>query len=89
MPRPRCFRRINFKPPFKRFGPFRRRGGEIIVLNRDELETIRLKDYLGMDQTNAAKKMEISQPTFNRILLSARKKISTALVAGATIIFSS
>jgi len=38
-----------------------------------------------MEQIEAAKKMDISQPTFNRLLASARKKIADALVNGKAI----
>ena len=58
------------------------RNLEESVITIDELEAIRLKDYEGLDQENAAKKMNISQPTFHRLLLSARKNISDALVNG-------
>ena len=46
----------------------------------DELETLRLKDLLGMDQKDAALQMGISQSTFHRILIGARRKIADALV---------
>ena len=51
----------------------------------DEFEAVRLKDLLGMEQEEAAKKMNISQPTFHRLISSARKKIADALVSGKTI----
>lgn len=53
---------------------------EIIRLTFEELEAIRLKDLLGLEQTNASDKMGISQPTFHRILKEARNKVSEALV---------
>ena len=37
-------------------------------------------DYEEIEQGEAGKKMKISQPTFSRLLKSARKKISEALV---------
>ncbi len=37
------------------------------------------------EQEKAAKKMNISQPTFNRLILSARKKIADAVVNGKAI----
>lgn len=58
---------------------------EEISLRTDELEAIRLKDFEGLDQEQSANKMQISQPTFHRTLLSARKKISDALVNGKSI----
>ncbi|MCK4689029.1 MAG: DUF134 domain-containing protein, partial [Candidatus Marinimicrobia bacterium] len=80
MPRPRHFRRVLFREGFHYFKP---QGIRTIDLNEtiltvDEFEAIRLKDYEGLDQESAAKKMNISQPTFHRLLLSARKKIADA-----------
>ena len=51
----------------------------------EELESIRLKDLEGLNQEESAKKMNVSQPTFNRILSSARRKIADALVNGKSI----
>lgn len=39
----------------------------------------------GYDQTQSAKKMKTSQSTFQRILFSARYKVSKALVEGKAI----
>ena len=50
------------------------------VLAVDEFEAIRLKDLEGMEQGKAAEKMRISQPTFHRLLVSAREKVADALV---------
>ncbi len=55
------------------------------ILMVDEFEAVRLKDLLGLEQEVAAKKMNISQPTFHRLVLSARKKIADALVEGKAI----
>jgi len=51
----------------------------------DELEAIKLHDVDGLEQIDAAKKMNISQPTFGRILDSAYKKISEAIIKGKAI----
>lgn len=55
------------------------------VLAFDELEAVRLKDVEGIEQEKAAKKMNISQPTFHRLILSARRKIGDAIVNGKAI----
>jgi predicted DNA-binding protein (UPF0251 family) len=55
------------------------------ILTVDEFEAIRLKDFEGIDQEKAADKMKISQPTFHRLILSARKKIADAIVNGKAI----
>ena len=51
-------------------------------LTFDELEAIRLADFEGLYQEQAAKKMNISRQTFGRIVESAHKKIADALVNG-------
>lgn len=56
-----------------------------IELNLEEVEALRLKDVKEMDQISAAKKMGISQSSFQRVLTSARKKISCALFEGKVI----
>jgi predicted DNA-binding protein (UPF0251 family) len=58
---------------------------EEVVISIDEYEAIRLKDLEGLQQEEAAAKMGISQPTFYRLLTSARKKIAAALVMGKAI----
>jgi len=87
MPRPRLCRRIFFEPWVRYFKPagVRLLAMQENVITFDELEAIRLKDLLGLDQEEAAKKMKISQPTFHRLLCSARKKIADALVNGKAI----
>ena len=87
MPRPRRFRRVMFGPNVDYFKP---RGINLSVLDAvdlkvEELEAVRLKDFEGKEQTEAAKIMNVSQPTFHRILLEARKKIAEALVNGKAI----
>lgn len=56
-----------------------------VELNLDEFEALRLVDYLNMQQMKAAKSMEISQPTLNRILASGRKKVAQCIVEGYTL----
>lgn len=87
MPRPRIPRRVWFQPAVTYYKPagIRMVSLEETILTVDEFEAIRLKDYEGLDQTEAAKKMGISQPTFQRIYESARKKIADALVNGKAI----
>lgn len=87
MPRPKITRCINFEPEVTYFKP---RGVplsslEEIDLTMDELETIRLKNYKRLEQTKCAKKMKISQSTFQRILCLANQKIADALINGKAI----
>lgn len=87
MPRPRRCRRVRFEPSTTYFKPagIPIRSLEEVVLTVDEIEAIRLKDGEGMSQEQAAEKMNISQPTFFRLLDSARKKIADAITNGKAI----
>ncbi|OQB06710.1 MAG: hypothetical protein BWY19_00060 [bacterium ADurb.Bin212] len=58
------------------------RNLEVVDLSHEELESLRLKNVLKLDQVNSAKMMNTSQSTFQRILSSAYKKVSLALVEG-------
>jgi len=58
---------------------------ETITLTKDELEAIRLADLEGLYQEDAANKMEVSRPTFGRILNAARAKIADAIINGKSI----
>ena len=46
-----------------------------VVIETDELEAIKLADMEGLHMKIGAEKMQISAPTFCRILASARKKV--------------
>ena len=58
---------------------------EEVCLSVEELEALRLKDLEGLEQESCAKEMNVSRPTFQRILGSARQKIADALVNGKAI----
>jgi len=87
MPRPCIRRRIRGRPLAYYFKPagIRMISLEEIILTLPEFEAIRLIDLEEIPQEQAAKKMKISQPTFSRILTSARKKISEAIIKGKAI----
>lgn len=87
MVRPRRFRRVHSEPDITYFKPagVRLVDLEEIVISVEEFEAVRLKDFEGLEQEEAAKKMNISQPTFHRLILSARKKIAEAIVKGKAI----
>ena len=55
------------------------------VLTVEEYEALRLSDLDELNQEQAAKKMKVSQPTFNRLIAIARKKTAKALVKGKAI----
>ncbi len=87
MPRPRVPRRIRCNPDATFFKPAGIRMIELeeVVLGLDEIEAIKLKDLEGLEQEECANKMDISQPTFHRLVVSARKKIADALLNGKSI----
>jgi len=87
MARPRLYRRIRFNPNVTYFKPqgVPMRFLEIIELTIEEAEALRLKNIKSLSQTECAKKMKTSQSTFQRILSSAYKKISEALINGKAI----
>ncbi|MBP1676620.1 MAG: hypothetical protein H6Q20_1179 [Bacteroidetes bacterium] len=88
MPRPQQNRKISTPPLMQGFKPFGipRRELETVVLQFDEYETMRLLDYEGMTQEQAAEQMEVSRPTLTRIYENARKIIAQALVEGKMIV---
>jgi len=56
-----------------------------VCLSVEEIESIRLKDFEGLEQESCAQRMHISRPTFHRIVGSARKKLADALINGKAI----
>ncbi len=84
--RPKKYRIVKQDPRISQFSPRGRPGRpDEAVLSTDEFEAIRLADFLGLNQKEAAKSMRISQQTFSRILKRARKVVADGLVAGKTI----
>jgi predicted DNA-binding protein (UPF0251 family) len=87
MSRPRKVRYCQCKPCtcyFKPQGIPIKSLGEVDLFP-DELEALKLADVDGLEQVTAAKKMNISQPTFARIVSSAHKKLSSAVTFGKAI----
>jgi uncharacterized protein len=87
MPRPCIQRRVRGKPRVNYFKPAGIRLIELeeIILELPEFEVIRLVDFENVEQIDAGKRMGISQPTLSRLLKSARKKISEAIIKGKAI----
>ncbi len=87
MARPKQCRKV-FVPPvaigFKPYGCNSRKQGSI-ALQYDEYEVVRLLDYEGKMQEEAAAEMNVSRPTLTRIYDHARKIIAQALVEGKTL----
>ncbi|HHX49822.1 MAG TPA: DUF134 domain-containing protein [Clostridia bacterium] len=84
MARPFKWRRVERLPAVTYFKPvgIPLRELEEVVLLVEEMEALRLKDHLSLEQEACAQRMEISRPTFQRILTSARTKIVETLVEG-------
>jgi len=60
---------------------------ETVEMTMEEVESLRLKDVEGLTQAEAAEVMNVSRPTFQRVLSSARKKAARALTCGMAIKF--
>lgn len=86
MPRRRCCGLVEQEPCHRKFTPVDAKEQKIVTLLVEELEAIRLKDLTEMDQTECAITMGVSRATFQRLLNAARKKVTSALVEGQTII---
>ncbi|MBP2650794.1 MAG: putative DNA-binding protein [Firmicutes bacterium] len=86
MPRRRCCGLIDEVPVCKKFIPEGRIDKNEVNLRFEEIEAIRLKDAMRLEQNDCAQYMGLSRATFQRILHSARAKIATALVEGRAII---
>lgn len=82
MPRPCKMRTVSFLPDGLSFKPCGRHKSdmEIINLNVDELEAIRLADLDGLYQDQAAERMKISRQTFGNIIMEAHKKVADFLI---------
>jgi predicted DNA-binding protein (UPF0251 family) len=80
---------IGFEPPSVCFlpQPLTVRPVGLVVLTIDELEAIRLADLEGLGHEVAARRMNVSRPTFGRIVEQARRKVAEALVHGRGIGF--
>lgn len=84
--RPKKYRRVGIAPRISYFSPRGKPGRpDEINLLVEEFEAIRLSDFLGLDQREAAKLMHISQQTFSRMLKRGRKAVAEALISGKII----
>lgn len=84
--RPRKTRIIKKEPETRQFSPRGKRGRPgYIELKYEEYEAIRLADLIGLSQIEAAKRMNISQQTFSRVLRNARRCLAKALIRGLII----
>ena len=90
MPRPCKSRRICAMPETVCFGPKRSCAAhpsegisqEAVIMTLDEYETIRLIDFIGCTQEEAAVSMGVARTTVQAIYESARRKLANALCLG-------
>lgn len=84
MPRPRKWRRVCCLPKNAQFGPMGGTGDseDLVIMQVDEYETIRLIDLEGLTQEECAGRMNVARTTVQGIYDSARKKLADSLVRG-------
>jgi len=87
MARPQKSRLVKIDPQINYFKP---RGVPMIDLEQvqltvDELEALRLTDFLGLSHEEAGRQMGVSRATFGRIAAQARKTVADALLHGKAI----
>jgi predicted DNA-binding protein (UPF0251 family) len=82
MPRPKKPRFVSGYPSLTAFVPEGVPVTGEVYLSVEELESVRLSDFEGLDQEAAANLMEVSRQTYGRILTHAHSVISEALVTG-------
>lgn len=87
MARPRNCRKVKgrFDTTFFKPAGVPKHALEEVTLAIDEIEAMRLADYDGLYQADAAEKMGVSRQTLGNILKSARKKVTDALIHGKSI----
>lgn len=86
MPRPRKHRRIGHRPRYNAFGPMGHPDAERILLELEEMESLRLMDLEHLDQQACAELMGVSRTTFQRIYKSARHKVAKSIIEGKRLI---
>jgi len=85
MPRKRCCSQIEEYPICQKLISAQSGQLEAVKIAIEEVEALRLKDKDGYDQAECARQMGLTRPTFQRLLVSARRKIATALVEARSI----
>lgn len=88
MPRPLQLRKVGRLPKIHGFKPMGipMPDLEVLSLQVDELEALRLADREGLYQEEAAARMGVSRVTFGRILQKARAKVAEALLDGKALV---
>ncbi|PZX16902.1 putative DNA-binding protein (UPF0251 family) [Breznakibacter xylanolyticus] len=88
MARPKRLRTITHPPLVSGFKPMGGcvTGQEVVTLLFEEYEALRLADYQGMTQEQAAVEMGVSRPTFTRVYEKARCAVARSLVEGRVLL---
>lgn len=82
MPRNAKCRRVCQMPAYCRFSSEEPGTREGVTLSVEEYEAVRLMDYLGLTQEEAAAQMDVARTTVQRIYAQARQKLAVFLVDG-------
>ena len=87
MGRPKKCRWVETEPGVTFFKPrgIPLRSLQQIVITVDELEAMRLADFLEMTQEEVAQRLQVSRPTVTRMLSRAHLAVAEALVYGKAI----
>ncbi len=90
MGRPKIPRKICGAPANSCFKPNGIQMGDLeqVTLNPDEFEAIRLVDYQGMLQLEAASVMGVSRQTLANLVKSGRQKVSDCLLNGKALMMT-
>jgi len=68
------------------FHPSLEEGGEPVIIEMDEVEALRLVDYLGLNQEEAANSMGVSRGTVWRCVDSGRRKLITMVMENRSLL---
>ncbi len=87
-PRSKQYRKVVSPPALKGFKPIGVPYDQAAVVSMlyEEYEALRLADYSGMKQEDAARLMNVSRPTFTRIYSSCLQKLAMAFTEGRSIV---
>ena len=87
MPRKKRCRRVSYEPKVNLYKPQGISCHDLqeVILKVEELEALRLKDMMRLEQEECAQHMQVSRPTFQRVINEARYKIASALTKGYAI----
>ena len=84
--RPKKARHVKKRPQIVVFSPRGKPGRpDEVSLKYEELEALRLADFGGLKQKEAARHMKISRQSFGRVLQRARKIVADGLINGKII----